>query len=80
MSELQEAGYPDVTPNTVSFNSVITAWANSRDPSAGRRAKAILNQMLELHEAGNADAKPDTTTFNSVINAWSNSRDPSAGK
>jgi hypothetical protein len=45
MQKLYEAGNPDVKPNTVSFNTVIKAWADSQDPSAGKRAEATLNQM-----------------------------------
>jgi hypothetical protein len=31
------------------------SWANSCDLSAGKRAEAILDQMLEFHEAGDPD-------------------------
>jgi hypothetical protein len=54
--------------------------ANSRDPSAGKRAEAILDRMLEFHEAGDPNVSTDTITFNSVNHAWANNRDPSAGR
>jgi hypothetical protein len=56
-------------------------WANRHDPSAGKWAEAILNQMLEFHKAGDSDVKPVTISFNSVINtSWASSHDPSAGR
>jgi hypothetical protein len=45
------------------------SWANSHDPSAGKLAKAIINQILEFHKVGDPDVNPDTITFKSVINA-----------
>jgi hypothetical protein len=45
------------------------SWANSHDPSAGKLAKAIINQILELHEVGDPDVNLDTITVKSVINA-----------
>ena len=69
MQRLHEADDTDVKPNTVSFNSAITAWANSHDSSAARQAEAILAQMKRLHKAGNTNVKPDMVSFNSVITA-----------
>ena len=70
----------DAKPNTLSFNSVITVWANSFDSPARKQAKAILAQMQRLYEAGVTDVKPNTVSFNAVILAWANSHDSSAGK
>ena len=36
---MEEAG---LKPNTISFNTVINAWANRRDPVAARRAKRFF--------------------------------------
>jgi hypothetical protein len=46
MLEFHKADYPHFNPDTISLNSVINAWANSRDFSAGRRAEAIMGQQL----------------------------------
>jgi hypothetical protein len=80
MLELYQAGNPYIKPDTVIFNSVIHAWANSGEPLVGKRAEATLNQMWELHKVGDPNIKPNTVSFNSVITAWTKSRDPSAGK
>ena len=73
-------GNEDVKPDTTSYNSVITAWANSRDSSASLRAEAILKLMeKQCTMMGNADVKPDTKSYSATITAWANSRDSSAG-
>ena len=45
------------------------SWANSHDPSAGKLAKAIIDQILEFNKVGDPDVIPDTITVKSVINA-----------
>jgi hypothetical protein len=63
-------GNRDVKPNTLSYSSAITAWANSRDSNAGMHAEALLKQMGEQYKMGNEDFKPNSVTFNSIIAAW----------
>ena len=58
MEEQYKMGNEDVKPNTLSYSSVITAWANSRDPNAGMRAEALLKRMEEQYKMGNEDVKP----------------------
>jgi len=56
-----------VKPDTVSFTSVIDAWAKSKDPDAPQRAEIVLNRMQELFKSGYPDMKPNTVSFNSVL-------------
>ena len=79
MLELSKQGHDDMYPDTITYNSVIDAWAKSGDPSAGRKAESLLSEMLEQYKMGNEAVKPNTITFSSVIDAWANSRDPNAG-
>jgi hypothetical protein len=58
-------------PDTVVFNAVMHAWANSGDPAAGSKAALLLNQMQELHVLAKYDCAPDTVSFNTVLSAWS---------
>ena len=60
--------------------TVLSAWANSGDPAAVKRAEALLEHMQELHEAGNVDVKPNTICFTTVLSVWSKSRDPATAK
>lgn len=64
-----------VTPDTVIFNSIINAWANSGDPAAGSKALALLNLMQELHaNSKHYDTRPDVVSYNTVLSAFSHSR------
>jgi hypothetical protein len=76
MEEQYKMGNRDVKPNTLSYSSVITAWAKSRDPDAGLHGEGILRQMQTLWAAGNAYVQPNTITFNAAISAWGNGQDP----
>ena len=67
-----------VQPDTTTFNSLISAWTNSRDPRAADKAAKYLKDMTRLYEGGHESCKPDTTSFNAVVNAWSRSKDSMA--
>jgi hypothetical protein len=69
MDELNELGNPEVIPDSVSYGSVIHAWAKSDLKEAPYQAEALLLRMQELHESGNQHVKPNTKSFNSVLNA-----------
>jgi hypothetical protein len=79
MQDHYKSGYWGVKPDTISFSSVINAWAASGDPVAPQRAEALLKRMQKMHEAGNHDVKPNTITINSIISAWAQSGDYDAG-
>jgi len=65
---------PDVTPNTIVYNSVLNCWAKSSHPEAPRRAEALLRRMQYFHQIGiNQIAKPDKISYNTVIIAWAKS-------
>jgi hypothetical protein len=66
-------------PDTITYASVIDAWAKSGDTLAGKKAESLLLEMLEEYDMGNNNVKPNTITYNSVIDAWANSKDPNAG-
>ncbi|CAJ1960127.1 unnamed protein product [Cylindrotheca closterium] len=63
-----------VRPDSISFNTVISAWAHSTDPEAPQRAEAILERMIEI----GGRVRPDVISFNSVMGAWVRSRSPKA--
>jgi pentatricopeptide repeat protein len=51
-----------------SFNSVINAYAKSRDADAAIKAQDMLDLMEKLHEQGNEEIRPDVHSFCTVIN------------
>ena len=62
-------GLPDLAPNTICYNSVITAYARSTSVSKAYKAELLLERMMEESKNGNPRIRPDTITYNSVINA-----------
>ena len=60
-----------VTPNVLSFTTVIAVWANSGRVNSACRARDLLRRCVSLHDAGDKDLAPDTIIFNAVLNAWS---------
>ena len=54
---------------TASHNSVIDAWARSKDPDKGFRAGALVEAMIERSEAGDRHLEPDVHAFTTLIKA-----------
>lgn len=61
------------SPNVMSYNLVIAAYASTGGEKAPLRAEAILSRMLESHDAGNSSVKPDPLTYSKIALAWLNS-------
>lgn len=59
-----------VQPDSISFNTAISAWTSSKRPESPMKAELILSQMMEHR----GRAQPNVITFNSVLNAWVKSR------
>ena len=58
----------ELKPNSVVFNSVIDAWANSGSATAGEKAEELLKKMETYSRlGGHYDVRPDTITFNTCI-------------
>lgn len=80
-SLLQEMLAPEsrVTPDLISMNTVISAWANSGREDAPERAEAIFEQVL-LQNDHRHQIAPTSVTFNAVMSAWTKSRRPEAAE
>ena len=79
MKRIGQTGRPSVAPTTVTYNSVINAYARE---GKARITEDLLEEMLDdfLHQ-GNADVRPDLAIFNSVLLAISRSdQQDAAGK
>eukprot|EP00594_Rhizosolenia_setigera_P007941 CAMPEP_0178970960 /NCGR_PEP_ID=MMETSP0789-20121207/19936_1 /TAXON_ID=3005 /ORGANISM="Rhizosolenia setigera, Strain CCMP 1694" /LENGTH=930 /DNA_ID=CAMNT_0020657731 /DNA_START=36 /DNA_END=2825 /DNA_ORIENTATION=- len=72
LDRLEQQETNNVRPNTYTYSSVISAWAKSRKPDAGRRAEAVLRRMMDLDDP---DIQPNIVTFSSVIDAHAKSRE-----
>ena len=69
MHKLHDAGLEYVIPNTVSYNTLITAWARLSGPlhpDAPLRAEKVLRKMIALKEEGHPEVAPDHLSFTKV--------------
>ena len=76
-SMLGLSGDNGIKPDVAVFNSVINAWATSKDPIAGKKAFALLRKMKDLAAKG-YNSYPDIVTYNTLLSAWSHCGDVNA--
>jgi hypothetical protein len=69
-----------MSQNTITFNTVIHAYSQSKHSDAPSRAEHLLNEMQTLHKNGYPNVAPDAHSFASVLNAYANSSDPHAAE
>jgi pentatricopeptide repeat protein len=68
-----------LTPDVVTFSTLIKAWIRSVKPTlAAKKAEALLQNMKEQCLQGNTSVKPNLMTYNSVIAAVSRCQENSA--
>jgi pentatricopeptide repeat protein len=77
MEDLCKDGKIDGQPNTVSYGSVIDAYAQTGNAQAAER---ILTKMYEDYKKGNKNCVPNIRSFNTVTKAWARSGDKKAGE
>lgn len=70
----------DTRPNTINYNSVINAWANSRSDDAPNRSERLLRRMQSLYLGGDPHVKPNSISFNACIDSWAKSGAEFAGR
>lgn len=74
MEEKYESGEEHLKPNTVTFNSVMDAWAKSSGGTLGaRKAEALLEKMHQQYRAGDTHVQPNVMSYNTVLSAWARS-------
>jgi hypothetical protein len=79
MHDLQRDGYPNVVPNTVSYNIVLSTYARLAacgHEDAPLKAETILRRMMVIGK----DAAPDYLSFTKIIIAWTNANGPTSGQ
>jgi Pentatricopeptide repeat domain len=76
MQEMSKAGNQGISPNVVTYTSVISAWSNSKNRLGAERACAYLKHMKKLAAGGNVKCQPNKVTYNAVIRAWAQSSHP----
>jgi pentatricopeptide repeat protein len=78
MRRLCDAGNQGVKPNTVSYNTVMDAWARSKHPDAALRAQALFDELLKNYQGGDQGMKPSCQSFGTMITAWGRSKSKDA--
>ncbi|CAJ1929139.1 unnamed protein product [Cylindrotheca closterium] len=70
MISQKDNGFADRAPDRISFEKVMSAWANSKHPNAGKRANWWLKRLWNDAEVdSNAALLPTKTTYNIVMRA-----------
>lgn len=62
-----------IAPNTVSYSTVISGWAKSKDVGAANAAVRLLRRMESLSVENNR-VKPNTISYASTLNALAHNR------
>ena len=63
---------------TMTYNSVLSAWAKTGDKTAPQKVDALYATLEDKYLAGMENAQPNQTTFLSIIDAYAKSRIPDA--
>jgi len=58
---------PSVSADTISYTTLLSAYARLRTPEAALKADSLLQQMLELYHHGMESAKPNVIAFSTVM-------------
>jgi hypothetical protein len=75
MQRHRDNGFFEAAPDVISYEKVITAWANSDHPNAGKRASWWLKQLWNEHhrpkeeKVSDVDLQPTVFTYNAVLKA-----------
>uniref|UniRef100_A0A7S2KPV6 Pentacotripeptide-repeat region of PRORP domain-containing protein n=1 Tax=Leptocylindrus danicus TaxID=163516 RepID=A0A7S2KPV6_9STRA len=81
MERLTAKEIMDVSPDIVSYNTCLNAWAKSSSEDALVMAERLVQHMKDQYSiVGNIDAKPDVITYNTLLTAYGrrSSRDEDA--
>jgi hypothetical protein len=79
MLELSKFGYPELMPDSKSFEKVILSWANSRDKDAAKHIQVLLSTMQNAYEeTGKESIKPTAKAFEMALTCWSRSDETNA--
>ena len=73
MTKRFRAGETDVQPKVRTWGAVLSAWAESGQPNAGKETQRVLDSMLELYARGESDVRPNFVCYTTAMAAKGNS-------
>lgn len=66
----KDKGFIEAAPDRISFEKIMSAWANSKHPNAGKRASWWLKKLLDDSELdGDENLLPSNHTYNIAMKA-----------
>lgn len=69
-----------ISPDKISYTSILAAWSRICNKQSVEKAEMYLERMQIMYKDGNKKVKPDTITYNTVLNIVSNSHNNDAGE
>ena len=74
LNSMEDNGDPMTAPNTISYLTVITAWAKSKDKNRVERVEKLLERM----ERENSNVRPNTIVYSSALEVLAKIGEPYA--
>jgi pentatricopeptide repeat protein len=71
LQKMMQGEINGVSPDTISYTTLLSAYAHAATPDSATSAATLLTQMLELYENGFESAKPNVVSFTNVIHCYS---------
>ncbi len=63
----------EIVPNSISFSTVMQAWAKSSDPECGLQAEKVFEKLNSIYlETGDIDLRASESCYHALISAWCN--------
>ena len=75
MKKYRQEGHSEASPNTITYNSVLTTLASSRSDEF-EKAKEILKEMEEAKETADSSIFPNNITYSTFLRILAQSRVP----
>lgn len=80
MEQSYESGVlPRARPDSLSYASVITAYARSGVKGAAFEAEKLFDVLHQKHESGRLELKPSRILYNAMIDCWAKSKEGTLG-
>jgi pentatricopeptide repeat protein len=73
LNYMEESGRPEIRPDRVTINTVIGAFAKSRDPCCARKAERLLLKLEKDYAGGDETRRPNQKSYGKVIDAYARS-------
>jgi hypothetical protein len=77
---MEDIGESEMTPDVVSYTTVMDGWAKSNQNDSVPRIEQIFGRMKAVHNAGNKSTRPNSWTYVTLIHTYAKQRDAAANQ